>query len=334
MVASRKFIVITTINSPSRAVTEFVKWADWQIVVVGDRKTPSNWSSDGAIYLGIDEQRDSFSELARAIPENTYVRKMLGYSYAIRHGATAIFESDDDNIPYENAEQSINRLVDTDNRAQGERWRSDDGWQNTYKLFGVSTCWPRGFPLEYVNRLDSAGRPGIDCKPWAVTQFLADGDPDVDAVFRMLFKHPIYFASERLFILDEATYAPINSQATLWLPDAYPLLFLPVGVSDRVTDILRGYITSACLWRLGYSVAYSSPVVYQERNAHNLFNDFQQETQLYNNADSWSRMLLDVSGNNAVECYRSAIEKLQVRGDIPAKNMDIYDTFLCSSGLI
>ena len=334
MVATRKFIVITTINSPSKAISEFVKWTDWQVVVVGDRKTPANWSCDGAIYLGMDEQRASFGELSCAIPENTYVRKMLGYSYAIRHGATAIFESDDDNIPYINAEQSISRFVDANNRTQGERWRNDDGWQNTYNLFGVSTCWPRGFPLEYVNRLAPTGLPGTDSKPWAVTQFLADGDPDVDAVYRMLFNLPIYFAKERRFILDEATFAPINSQATLWMSEAFPLLFLPIGVSDRVTDILRGYIASACLWRVGYSVSYSSPVVYQERNAHNLFNDFKQEIPLYTNADSWSRVLLEVSGNNTVECYRSAIEIMRIRGDIPAKNMNIYNTFLRSSGLI
>ena len=331
---STKYIVITTINEPNEAILKFSQWANWQLVVVGDKKTPDDWVCDGVTYLSIEQQYAEFGEFAKSLPENTYIRKMLGYVYAIRHGATAIFESDDDNIPYADALQSVDELLNTSDRSKGDRLRSNTGWLNIYDTFGASNCWPRGFPLEYVKDSASGGIQGTDCKPWATVQFLADEDPDVDAVNRMIINNPVYFSRERRFIIDEGTYCPVNSQATLWLPEAFPLLFFPIGVSDRVTDILRGYIALACLWKMGYSIAYSSPIVYQERNVHNLFNDFQQEMPLYANADLWSRLLLEIDGSDAVECYFSAIQKLQSMNAISPKNMEIYKMFLQAAGMI
>lgn len=334
MVASTKFIIITSINPPSEAITGFSKWDGWQVVVVGDRKSPVNWNYEGVSYLGIDEQYEEFGELAKAIPENTYTRKMLGYVYAIKRGATAIFESDDDNLPYADALFKVESLLNSTDRTTDERLRSEIGWLNIYSKFGAQNCWPRGFPLQFIKDSAATGMSGIDSKPWGAVQFLADEDPDVDAVYRMLGGNPVYFSREKQYILDEGTYCPINSQATLWLPETFPLLFLPLGVPDRVTDILRGYIALACLWKMGKSIAYSSPVVYQERNAHNLFNDFQQEMPLYNNAHAWSQLLLEIRGSSAGELYLSSLEKLLEVNAIPERNLVIYKMFLRVSGLI
>jgi hypothetical protein len=329
-----KYIIITSINLPSKAIFEFRKWEGWQLIVVGDRKTSSNWNCNGVTFLSIEQQYDEFGEFARAIPENTYKRKMIGYAYAIKRGATAIFETDDDNIPYADASEKVKELVNLSSRASHHRLQSNIGWLNIYNFFGAQDCWPRGFPLEYVNRAAASGSVGNDSKPWGAVQFLADGDPDVDAVYRMLVGKPVYFAREHQYILDEGTYCPINSQATLWMPETFPLLFLPIGVTDRVTDILRGYIALACLWKIGKSISFASPILYQERNIHSLYNDFQQEMALYNNSDRWSHLLLEINGSLAKDCYVSAIHKLYEINSLPSINVEIYEMFLKASGLV
>lgn len=328
-----KFVIITTINEPSESIFEFCKWEDWQVIVVGDRKTPANWNCGNAIYLSIEKQYDDFGDFSRVLPENTYIRKMLGYVYAIKNGATAIFESDDDNIPYPDSEKIIDQQILKAGRVTGERRRRDDHWLNAYELFGASNCWPRGFPLEFVKQLSSETKVGTDNKPFAITQFLADEDPDVDAIYRMINGHSVYFERERKFIFDEGTYCPINSQATLWFPEAFPLLFLPTGISDRVTDILRGYIASTCLWKGGYSVAFASPILFQRRNYHNLHNDFLQEIPLYLNANKWCQSLLHVDKAAIIDCYRSAIKVLCDIKAISENNLTIYNMFLSSAGL-
>jgi len=261
------------------------------------------------------------------------VRKMVGYAYAIQNGATAIFETDDDNIPYNDAESVVEETLKLKNNSSNETLSSDLGWLNIYQRFSDQRCWPRGFPVEFVRHPGVGGQIGKDCKPWKVTQFLADGDPDVDAIYRMLVPENVYFARNRTYLLDEGTFCPFNSQATLWLPEAFPLLFLPVGVSDRVADILRGYIALACLWKINGTLAYSSPIVFQERNVHNLLNDFSDEVPLYLNADKWSHLLKNISGSSASNYYRSALNLLCKANVLTEKCTDLYKHFLSVSGI-
>lgn len=329
------FIVITTINKPTEAISKFAQWKSWNVVVIGDRKSPTDWKCEGVTYLNLEDQysHSSLNSLAKAIPENTYVRKMVGYAYAIQNGATAIFETDDDNIPYDDAESVLEETLKLKNNSLNERLSSEAEWLNIYQRFSDQKCWPRGFPIEFVRHPGVVGQAGHDIKPWKVTQFLADGDPDVDAIYRMLVPENVCFARNRTYLLDEGTFCPFNSQATLWLPEAFPFLFLPVGVSDRVADILRGYIALACLWKINGTLAYSSPIVFQERNVHNLLNDFSEEVPLYLNADKWSRLLRDITGSMASDYYRSALNLLCKENVLPEKCADLYMHFLSVSGI-
>jgi len=327
------FIVITTINKPTKAISKFAQWKNWHVVVIGDRKSPPVWKCEGVTYLNIEDQysHSSLSSLAKAIPENTYVRKMLGYAYAIQNGATAILETDDDNIPYDDAESVLEETLKLKNNSSYKRLSGDLGWLNIYQRFSDQKCWPRGFPIEFVRHPSVGGQIGKDCKPWKVTQFLADGDSDVDAIYRMLVPENVYFARNRKYLLDEGTFCPFNSQATLWLPEAFSFLFLPIGVSDRVADILRGFIALACLWKINSTLAFSSPIVFQERNVHNLLNDFSDEVSLYLNAAKWSHLLKNIAGSKASDYYRSALNLLCNANVLPKTCADLYMHFLSSS---
>ena len=327
MTAKKTFVVITSINRPSEAIHEFARWSGWHLIVVGDRKTPEGWQCDGVTYLGIEQQYDEFAELARMVPENTYTRKVLGYVYAMRRGATAIFETDDDNIPYAGA-QAVVELDILDRKVEVPSVRSEGGWVNIYAEFGASACWPRGYPLHALKDPVMAATKGHDSLPWGVLQYLADEDPDVDAVYRMTRGEPVFFARNRSLCLARQTYSPFNSQATLWLPEFFPLMFLPVGVSDRVTDILRGYMALACLWKCESTLRFSSPLVYQRRNPHNLLRDFEQEIDLYRYVDRWSKLLLGVQGKGPARIFQSAIDILIRDGAIPDRNNIAYETFL------
>jgi len=325
-----KFVIITSIYPPSAAVKKFAGWKGWETVVVGDRKSPKDWEQHGATFLSIDDQIARFPEMAGHIPENTYTRKMLGYLYAIGKGATAIFESDDDNIPYDDAQATVERMIDESAHPEHRLLRSGQGWVNIYDAFGSTDCWPRGYPLHLIkanpHELVEADRP-LKRK---VVQFLADEDPDVDAVYRTVHGKPVTFSRGRFLALEPGSYSPFNSQATLWLPEAFPLLYFPLGVPDRVTDILRGYIALAALWKQGGTLAFHSPVVYQERNPHNLHNDFIQETMLYHHAPAWAQKLQELDGSTAGEVYAAAIEHLIEREHLSELNRRAYRTFLTS----
>lgn len=98
----KKFIIITSINKLTKAIEEFARLSDWQLIVVGDKKTPSDWSFNNVIYLSPEAQTVFCSEFSQLLPWNHYSRKMIGYLYAIKEGADIIADSDDDNIPLKN----------------------------------------------------------------------------------------------------------------------------------------------------------------------------------------------------------------------------------------
>jgi hypothetical protein len=328
---NNKFVVITSINAPTDAVREFAKWHGWTTIVVGDRKSPKKWECDTVVYLSLEDQVSQFPEFSKFLPENTYLRKMIGYLYAFRNGAQAIFESDDDNIPYPGAVEQVESDL-AGKRDVGPTVASSTGWANIYAEFGAPTCWPRGFPLHHIlTSTKNLTRSESKGSPWGVMQYLADEDPDVDAVYRMTRTEPVFFARDRVMRLEEKTYCPFNSQATLWLPETFPLMFLPIGKTDRVTDILRGYMSLACLWKSGYTLAYSSPVVYQKRNFHNLFRDFEQELDLYKCGDGWSRSLLRVEGDSCEATFSSAINILAQEGTLSEINNTAYEIFASES---
>ena len=52
----KQFIVITSIFEPTLAVQKFASLSDYQLVVVGDLKTPTNWNFPNVTYLGVVEQ--------------------------------------------------------------------------------------------------------------------------------------------------------------------------------------------------------------------------------------------------------------------------------------
>src|SRR5665213_2756241 len=97
----KKFIIITSIFPPTEAVQKFAKLADWQLIVVGDKKTPSEWEQAGVTFISAEDQENLQYQIIKKLPWNHYGRKMIGYLHAAEQQASLIADTDDDNIPYE-----------------------------------------------------------------------------------------------------------------------------------------------------------------------------------------------------------------------------------------
>lgn len=272
MSATKNFLVITSIFPPTEAVKEFAKRQDWQLIVVGDKKTPPDWQYEGVIYLGPDKQLEMGYALAKELPWNHYCRKMIGYLYAIQHGADLIFDTDDDNLP----------LANWPNLPETNSFKtlSNTKFVNIYKHYTKAKIWPRGYPL---NRLLSDEQPNTsNSQPKVgVWQFLANEDPDVDAIYRLIDNTPVNFDDGPHLVLDKGTACPFNSQNTAFHKDLFPLLYLPAFVTFRFTDILRGLVAQPLLWQLDYRLGFGPATVIQKRNPHDYLLDFESEVPVY-----------------------------------------------------
>ena len=201
----------------------------------------------------------------------------------LQHGARYIYETDDDNILlddlrgfYIDATVSRCLMPSTSNLTF-----------NPYPHFGQATVWPRGYPLENVGQ-DTAFDYQLRAVPQAsIRQAVANGDPDVDAVFRLTRRHQsdhgkvMFDSAAPRIVIPRGTFVPFNSQDTLFTEDVLWALVLPATLSDRACDIYRSYWAQALLWLVDGHLGFYPPNVLHLRNIHNFLKDLAQETDMY-----------------------------------------------------
>lgn len=298
-----KFIVITTINDETKAIKEFARFKDWHLILVGDKKSKKIKSRENLTFLSVEDQKKLGFKLMETLPYNHYARKNIGYLYAIKNGAELIYDTDDDNIPYKNwkfPKFESKKILCCQKK-----------FLNIYDKFTSEKVWPRGFPLDEINRKIISTNKDKDVEV-GVWQGLADHEPDVDAIFRLTVGKQINFDKKDPIVLDENVYCPFNSQNTLWKKEVFPFLYFPSTVSFRFTDILRGYITQRLLWQANFNLGFTQATVYQERNEHDFMKDFQDEVEVYLNVKPIVEILEDLKlGEDYLENLDRAYVELE-----------------------
>ncbi len=269
---SDKFVVITTINPFTKAIQKIAN-SKYKAILVGDLKTPS-YKNKKIIFLDVKKQRQLPFLTIKTCPYNSYQRKNIGYLYAINNGANTIIETDDDNYPLKNWAEIPN--------SKNMNFVLSPKTFNVYSEFTKERIWPRGFPLEDILKKSRKKIVKKDSISVGIWQGLVNGDPDVDAIFRLTNGNRLNFSEKQSkFVLNNGVYCPFNSQNTIWKKLFFWYLYLPVTVSFRVTDILRGYIAQRCLWEHDAYLGFTGPTMFQDRNKHNLISDFQSEIPCY-----------------------------------------------------
>jgi hypothetical protein len=311
--SARIACVITSIHSVTAAVRSIATAArsrNMELIVIGDTKSPKTYGLEDCQFLSIEDQKASGFRLAKSCPINHYSRKNIGYLIAIRLGFDQILETDDDNFPcdsfFTERQQKVHAAIST-----------NGGWVNVYKYFTDALIWPRGLPLDSINNavieFETLEKAEITCP---IQQGLADENPDVDAVYRLILSLPQSFRDDRKLALGKGSWCPFNSQNTRWWKEAFPLLYLPSYCSFRMTDIWRSFVAQRIAWTNNWHTLFHGPTVLQKRNEHNVMADFADEIPGYLSNDCIRKTLEDLSlrpgSSNILEnirvCYRALVE--------------------------
>lgn len=271
------YLIITSIagadNPVLKIYADMANAAGIALIVVGDRKSPEEFSLPGCDFYSVERQRALSFSLTPILPYNHYARKNIGYLVAASQGAEVIIETDDDNLPYPS-------FWDERKRTQNVPVLAGSGWVNVYRYFTPTHVWPRGFALERLQDETPplSERRIADCP---IQQGLATVNPDVDAIYRLTLPLPINFDGGPDVALGRDSICPFNSQNTTWFGEAFPLLYLPSYCSFRMTDIWRSFIAQRIAWECDWYILFHQSTVWQERNNHNLLQDFQDEIPGY-----------------------------------------------------
>lgn len=298
---NKKCIIITTVNDPTPQILEYSKNLEWDLIIVGDESTNSElYKKINCIYLGLEEQKDLFPGLSSVIPQKSYARKNLGYAYAFTQNYDLIYDTDDDNFSDLNV---INNYDEPNN----EEISTQYNFANVYKLYTDHKVWPRGLPIRYTDTQLNIENKKYNCP---VIQGLVDGDPDVDAIFRLVNNSSrnkfTKFNKDNLktYSLKPYTFCPFNTQNTYWTQkETFYLMYLPSTVSMRFTDILRSYIAEHQLWKKALNIKFTNSNAIQNRNEHCLVKDLKDEIEMFQYTEEVIEWLIENKNANLIEIY-------------------------------
>jgi len=283
-----KAIVTTTIYPPSTATKLFAKKKGWHLIIVGDLKTPhdrySIWETSPSVtYLHPKQQEELYSDLSKAIGWNTIQRRNIGLLYAYHMGANIIATVDDDNIPYEGWGENVyvNQTIEID------LYESPNGVFDPLAATKYGNfLWHRGYPIDLLNSRHEVQYKGKATRKVLVQADLWDGDPDIDAMARIVNQPVVRFDISTPF--GASNISPFNSQNTFLSREVLPVYSVLPHVG-RMDDIWGGYILQHYFPN---SVVYAPASVYQDRNEQDLVTNLENEVIGYRNT---FKLLKDLS---------------------------------------
>ena len=316
-------ITITTINKPEflgglcKNISEYGH-KDTDIVIIGDIKTPpieyfckgiGNWYGVPIEYLDIDKQEKTIPKpLLDMFAYNTPDRTILGGMLSYLRGSQLIIAIDDDN--YVTDADFVGWHSDVGKVKNRQLIQTDTGWFNVHEsLESDIEFYPRGYPFGQRYK-KVKGKILYQEKRAVVNQGLVLGDPDIDAMQRLI--HPInalkmkppapesnrHLMRSSLRIdgkLEEQyglyeTWSPFNYQNTCLYRELIPCYFRPKS-GLRNADIWTAYIFNKLANHMGDVITFGQPLVRQERNGHNLFDDLDVEIQNNRETDYFCELI-------------------------------------------
>ena len=303
-----KYIVTTTIQPPTKATLLFSDMKDWKLIIVGDKKTPHNEYDNGNwFYLHPDYQQETYSEVSDLIGWNCIMRRNIGFLEAYKLGADVIASVDDDNIPYKEWGEEI--LIGQEILVK--IFNSPTGVLDPLQLTNHKELWHRGFPIDRIYEKRFVESYGTQYRKVLFQVGLWDGDPDVDALCRLMYK-PTDLKLEINANFSSDNYIPFNSQNTFIAREALPsYMVLPyVGRSD---DIWGGYIAQLLL---NTRPIFTKPTTYQKRNEQYIYKNLDDELLGYRKTSrlleymyKWDAMI-PIRTLKAFNAYRKEFTKL------------------------
>ena len=309
---NRIALIITSINKPNKVIDKYLELTNNQqikYIIIGDKKSPK-YNKKYPFYNLKTQKKFNF-KLYDGLPLNSYSRKNLGYLIAMKSNAKIIIETDDDNYPKNNFFKNLEEKKNI-NEVSGDKWI------NVLKIFnkGNKTIWPRGYPLKLINKNTKFKiKKKIVFSP--IQQRMCDGNPDVDAIYRLTNKAQNYSFKNNNIAIDNASICPFNSQNTVWHKVAFPLLYLPSFCTMRATDIWRSFIATRIIKNYNWNLTFLKSTVVQERNVHDLMDDFMQEVPVYKDTIKLYETLENINLSikyedillNIYKCYRELVKK-------------------------
>ena len=267
-------IVTTTIQKPTEATLKFCELSNWDVIVVGDLKTPDEeYKNINCHYINTDDQELLNKNLSDAIGWNTIQRRNLGFLYAYKEGYEVIASIDDDNIPKDNWGENLYINQEIEVTVYDTPLEVFDPLSVTER----NDLWHRGYPIQLLENKNDVINLGKEKRKVLIQADLWDGDPDIDAICRLSKMPMVEYKITEPFC--STKISPFNSQNTFFHRSVIPH-YMVIPHVGRMDDIWGGYLLQQ---KFENSLIYNISTVYQDRNEQDLITNLEWEIIGYRN---------------------------------------------------
>lgn len=289
---TNNWICTTTINAPTEAIREYDRMDNWNLFVVGDRKTPE-YKLDRGEYMSWEEQQKKYPDLCELIGPDSVARgRMIAWIEAYRRGAEVVASIDDDIWPHYRGALTRDfkpywgdiyvgrqlNAIEFKNRYERHKDICFEPFGRVYRAGYIPPA--RGYPMlngykhPYISEASE-----IDC---LVQVNLCNGEADFNAVSRVenRFKSYRFDSQKQPFFSDK--FSPINTQNTIIHRSALRHFPANIPFIGRADDIWAGYIFQA-YHRRSTIYAPANAQHWQRRSNESILSDLENEIFMYRN---------------------------------------------------
>lgn len=308
----KKIICTTTINAPTEAIRKYDAMKDWDLLVVGDAKTP-DYKLERGYFMGCDEQMDRYRDLCDLIGWNSVARgRMIAWIEAYKRGADILASIDDDCVPMENWGKRIHL---------GRKILTDVVETNEIVFDPITPFderyYARGFPRELINKEQSRSFHGVIAYAIPLVQVdLCKGQGDFDAIERLCVRDRNdnqEFDAPNCNPYYGVKFSPINTQNTFIHRSVTKDFPANIPFIGRADDIWAGYIFQALHPN---STIYCAPTAihHQDRSIQSIVDDLEQEIFMYRHTYNFLLTITEKGLPVAMEKYlpRKSIEAINI----------------------
>lgn len=328
-------VITTTINVPSVLEVYAGLHDDVSIVVAGDRKTPHDdvrrafADYDRFSYLSPDDQLSRHYKCSDLIGWNTIQRRNIALLEAIRQQPDVVVTIDDDNFPVNN---SYFRDVEDifGQPFSGLAGQTHEGFFDIGQIFDPP-FFHRGFPYDVREQKSELSLTPVHNIPVGVAEGLWLGDPDIDAVTRLVNRPLVKQVSDIArsgVIARPGSWTVFNTQNTAFLAELAPLMMVWPGVG-RYDDIWASYAAQRVMRDTDWAIHFGAPLVWQERNPQNIVKNLRDEIYGMELTPRFLHDLdqMELSGSSHLERLKSLFANLRPLGYVPNQTLDVGDAW-------
>lgn len=333
--SSRLAIVSTTIHGaqgylPFDRLAAVSAFSEVFFVIAGDLKSkPFDTAPFRCRVEYLTPEYQARFACSEAIGWNKIMRRNLALLRAIELRPDYILLIDDDNAPAHDYFTKWHAILSTPATqvVKAPRTAAEPAWHNYLETSDAKIrMYPRGYPValrkDYETRIVTS-KP-IQPSKIGVFQGISLGDPDIDAMTRIVYPCPISKVSDTNYCL-RGVWSPYNTQNTLLTPILFPLGFVWPHCG-RYDDIYSSYVWQQLLFNNDMYAHVGDPVNKQTRGVRSDLKDLANEVEGYQHAHEVWTSVRTIKETNPIK-FLQALAALS-GNDIIARHREFFRAFL------